>query len=143
MQPSDFRRGAGVQRSKVRSRRTRATRRWSFKRRELDWRRGRFANKTLKRTEHGEDQPFDLRGGGRPSCHGGIRGEDMSPLIGDQSTRRIVHGLVQVERSVLQILRVGHKGRRYALWKGSAPMRWRHSIDGRLIYGVWGEMKSP
>ena len=63
----------------------------------------------------------------------GYWGRRRSPLIGDQSTKRIVHGLVQVERSVLQILRGGHKGRRYAPWSGSALTSWRHSIGGRLI----------
>lgn len=39
-----------------------------------------------QRTEHGEDPPFDPRGGGSPSCHGGIGGADKVPPIGDQST---------------------------------------------------------
>ena len=32
-----------------------------------------------QRTEHGEDPPFDPRGGSRPRCHGGIGGEDNLP----------------------------------------------------------------
>lgn len=51
---------------------------------------------------------------------------------------RLIHGFVQAERSNLQILRVGHKGRRYALWSGPALTSWWHSIRAGLVYGVLG-----
>jgi hypothetical protein len=124
LQLSGFRRGAGVQGSKV-------------PKAGPEPRAG-----AAQRTEHGEDPPFDPRGGGSPRAWG-CWGSTKAHPIGDQTRILFGHGSVQVERTISKPCAWVTRGDgtpfgQVQLWQADG-IQSAHGWD----MGCWGEMNSP